>query len=55
MSAFEAAKLARMSCSSELVLTHLPHYGSHNDLITNASKEFNGDIYLADYGLKFEI
>jgi len=55
MSAFEAADLAKMSQSRELLLTHLPHYGNHEDLISNASKHFNGDIYLAGYGLSFEL
>ncbi|HPR96985.1 MAG TPA: MBL fold metallo-hydrolase [Thermotogota bacterium] len=55
MSAYEAADLAKMSHSKELLLTHLPHFGDHEDLILNASRNFSGDIYLAGYGLSFEL
>jgi ribonuclease BN (tRNA processing enzyme) len=54
MSAYEAADLAQMSQSKELLLTHLPHYGNHEELLSNAAKKFMGDIYLAGYGLSFE-
>lgn len=55
MSAYEAADLAKMSHSKELLLTHLPHYGKHKDLLLNAAKNFSGDIYLAGFGLSFEL
>lgn len=48
MTSVEAGKFAKKSCVSQLILTHLPHYGNTSDLISEASEEFTGIINLAE-------
>jgi ribonuclease BN (tRNA processing enzyme) len=48
MNSIEAGHFARQADVQQLILTHLPHYGDLNELISQASKEFTGIINLAD-------
>lgn len=48
MNSMEAGRFARQAEVSQLILTHLPHYGHLADLITEASSEFPGIIKLAE-------
>lgn len=50
-----AGKLAQMSHSKKLILTHLPHFGDHRELIIGAKEEFDGDVVLAETGLTFNL
>lgn len=43
----EAGQLAREAGVGELILTHLPHFGDHRDLLSEAAEEFTGNIILA--------
>lgn len=48
MTSIEAGRLAQKAAVKQLILTHLPHYGTLSDLITEASSQFTGIIKLAD-------
>lgn len=47
MTAGEAGKLAAKAGARQLVLTHLPHYGVHRDLASQASSVFDGKVQIA--------
>ncbi|AZU61196.1 MBL fold metallo-hydrolase [Neobacillus mesonae] len=47
MTSIEAGLFASNAQVKQLILTHLPHYGQINDLITEASSKFPGIIKLA--------
>lgn len=51
----QAGELAKQANAQKLVLTHLPHYGDHNDILKNARDSFTGDVILAEQGLKIEL
>ena len=51
LTAGEAGRLARKAGAGELILTHLPHFGDHRELLTEASEEYSGKIRLAKSGL----
>jgi ribonuclease BN (tRNA processing enzyme) len=46
----QAGELAAKAGAKRLILTHLPHYGEHSQLIQQAKKEFNGLVELAALG-----
>lgn len=48
MNSIDAGQFARKADVKQLILTHLPHYGDLNELVSQASKEFTGIINLAD-------
>ncbi|PFP30396.1 hypothetical protein COJ96_06705 [Bacillus sp. AFS073361] len=48
MNSIDAGKFAHKAEVKQLVLTHLPHYGSLPQLITEASSQFAGIIRLAE-------
>lgn len=50
MTSEEAATIAREAKVGELWLTHLPHFGEHAQLISEASAVFAGTIQLAKTG-----
>lgn len=50
-----AAKLAQLANVKILVLTHLPHFGEHNELVKIAKAQFNGTVMLAKSGLTLEL
>ena len=51
LTAGEAGRLACKTGAGELILTHLPHFGDHRALITEAAEEYSGKIRLAESGL----
>jgi len=53
LTAGEAGILARESGAGELLLTHLPHFGNHQDLVLEASEEYGGKVLLANSGLSW--
>ncbi|WP_029326736.1 MBL fold metallo-hydrolase [Bacillus coahuilensis] len=55
MTSREAGFLALESKVKKLVLTHLPHFGSHETLKKEAEELFKGPVLLADKGLVLEI
>ncbi|WP_273122642.1 MBL fold metallo-hydrolase [Bacillus weihaiensis] len=52
MNSSEVGKIAGSSQVKELLLTHLPHFGNHQDLITEVQKHYKGHVSLASS--KFE-
>lgn len=52
MTSEEAGSLAKKSNVGKLILTHLPHFGDHEQLKAEAAEQFPGDILLASQGLK---
>ncbi|MGY4110957.1 ribonuclease BN (tRNA processing enzyme) [Aeribacillus sp. SP014] len=55
MNSHEAATIAKEANVKELLLTHLPHKGNHEELIEEAKTIFNGSIKLAKTGLSLHI
>ncbi len=55
LTAGEAGRLAMEAGARELILTHLPHFGDHKELVAEASEEYNGKIRLAFSGLTTRI
>jgi ribonuclease BN (tRNA processing enzyme) len=55
MNSIDAGRLAREAGAKQLILTHLPHYGNLNNLITEASSEFTGIIKLANEFLSISL
>src|SRR5699024_6166217 len=54
MTSEEVALIAHESHIGEVILTHLPHYGEHEQLIKEAEQYFTGRIQLAREGLTWE-
>jgi len=50
----DAGIIASKANINELVLSHLPHFGNHQDLVTQAAAVYNGKIHLAYSGLIWE-
>ncbi|MBM7702658.1 MBL fold metallo-hydrolase [Metabacillus iocasae] len=50
MTSVDAGKLAAQSNVKHLLLTHLPHYGNHQQLLTEARQHFQGEITIAKSG-----
>ena len=55
LTAGEAGEIAALAEAGQLVLTHLPHYGEHRQLIHEASRQYEGWIRLAYSGMKIKI
>lgn len=51
MTSEEVGTIAANANVKRLLLTHLPHYGNHEQLVTEAAKMFSGKITLAKEGL----
>ena len=54
MNSHDAAKISNEANVQKLLLTHLPHFGEHEQLVTEAKSIFKGDISLASAGLVWE-
>ncbi|MFC0274588.1 MBL fold metallo-hydrolase [Metabacillus herbersteinensis] len=50
MTSYQAAKIAEETGVKELILTHLPHFGDHQDLVKEAQTIYKGKITLAHTG-----
>lgn len=55
MNSEDVGKLAKNANVKKLVLTHLPHFGDVENLITEAEKFYQGPISLAKYGESYEL
>ncbi|WP_071459090.1 MBL fold metallo-hydrolase [Bacillus massilinigeriensis] len=55
MNSIDAGMLASRANVKNLVLTHLPHYGELNELAKEASKQYEGNIMLAEEGLRITL
>lgn len=55
LTAGEAGEVARMAGVGHLILTHLPHYGEHQQLKLEAGRYYEGPIELARTGLKWRL
>ncbi|KRG16655.1 hypothetical protein ACA30_00550 [Virgibacillus soli] len=55
MTSDQAGQLARLANAKKLVLTHLPHFGNYEQLISEAKEDYPGDIILASSGLAITI
>ncbi|TMW71561.1 MBL fold metallo-hydrolase [Alteribacter natronophilus] len=55
MNSTEAGRLARKAAVKKLVLTHLPHFGDRDELVTEARKEYDGPVELAASGNTYEL
>lgn len=54
LSARQAGLIAALSGAASLVLTHFPHYGHREDLLTEAQAVYSGPTVLAEPGLSFD-
>lgn len=54
MTSEEAATVARQANVKEMILSHLPHFGDHEQLLVEAQKIYDGKISLAYEGLVWE-
>lgn len=54
MTSIEVGTIAREAKVGEVILTHLPHFGNHTDLVHEAADEFSGKITLAYEGLTWK-
>src|SRR4051794_32949004 len=55
MNSIEAGQLVQTAGVKQLILTHLPHYGNLDELITEASGEFSGIIKRAEEFLSISL
>ncbi|TCO68820.1 MBL fold metallo-hydrolase [Marinisporobacter balticus] len=55
LSAGEAGKIAAMADVKQLVLSHLPHFGEHDDLLKQARENFDGKIEMAKTGMNWRL
>ncbi len=51
----QAGEIAKQAGVGRLVLTHLPHYGNHLQLVEEAKEHYAGPIDLASEGLSWEL
>src|SRR5699024_4726501 len=54
MTSEEVASIAAHANVKELILTHLPHYGNHEQLMTEAKKVYSGKVFLAKEGFTWQ-
>jgi len=51
----QAGLLAEKSGVKKLILTHLPHFGELNNLLTEAKEYYKGDVALASYLMEINL
>ena len=54
MTSTEAGTLASKASVKQLMLTHLPHYGEHQQLVEEAAARYGGTLTLAESGYVWE-
>lgn len=54
MTSREVGMIAEKANVNTLILSHLPQYGDHQDLVNQASEVFDGRVLLAEEGLTWE-
>ncbi|ADU31611.1 MBL fold metallo-hydrolase [Evansella cellulosilytica] len=55
MNSRDAGRLAQKAGVKQLLLSHLPHHGDHQQLKNEASKYFDGEILIASSGLSISL
>ena len=55
LTAGEAGSIAAAAGVRHLVLTHLPHFGTHSVLVEQARKQFKGPVELAATGKRWQL
>lgn len=55
LNSLQAGMLAENAKVKKLVLTHLPHFGNLNDLISQAKENYSGETVLAEYMMELII
>ncbi|MGD7010257.1 MBL fold metallo-hydrolase [Metabacillus sp. 84] len=55
MTSLDAGAIAKHAGVKECILTHLPHFGKHEDLLTQAKTIYEGPIRLAAKGLTWSV
>lgn len=55
LNSVQAGALAEKANAKKLVLTHLPHFGNHNDLIAQAKEHYSGEVVLASYLMEISL
>ncbi|SER92864.1 MBL fold metallo-hydrolase [Salipaludibacillus aurantiacus] len=55
MTSSEVARLASNSGCKSVLLSHLPHFGNHHQLLEETEAEFKGDIQIAKTGAIFNL
>jgi len=55
MTSLEAAMIAKQTNVKTLILSHLPHFGDHQQLVKEAKSIFSGEVVLARKGLTNEL
>ena len=55
LTAGEAGRIAAEAHVKRLVLSHLPHFGDHRDLVKQAKAAFQGPVELAETGKSWEL
>ena len=55
LTSVQAGQIAKDAAVQTLILTHLPHFGEHEDLVKQAKQVYAGDILLAKTGLQMTI
>jgi ribonuclease BN (tRNA processing enzyme) len=53
MNSKEAAYIAEAASVKQLLLTHLPHFGEHDNLVKEAREEYKGQVVLASSGYEW--
>lgn len=54
MNSHDVGQLAKEAAVKELLITHLPHYGEHNQLIGQVEEIYKGKVSLASSGWTWE-
>jgi ribonuclease BN (tRNA processing enzyme) len=55
MNSTDAAKIGQEASVKHLLLTHLPHFGDHQELVEDANRMYKGNVQLAQTGWKLEL
>lgn len=55
MTSEQAGILASNAKVKSLILTHLPHFGDLNQLVSETKEHYEGPVSLAEKGLKISI
>ncbi|OIJ18393.1 hypothetical protein BKP45_12520 [Anaerobacillus alkalidiazotrophicus] len=55
MNSIDAASIAKEAMAKKLILTHLPHFGEHQQLLVEAQSIFKGEVFLAKKGLTIQL
>lgn len=54
MTSIQGAYIAQQAAVDELILSHLPHFGDHEQLVTEAKQYFTNKVHLATEGFVWQ-